>query len=178
MAFISSGGIVVSFCDYDDVIERDQRITEANEIQFSPFNDVEELVESFATRATQDILSEIKDTDWWKTLFLELDRNQTNVSTLSYIDVPYPVTNKFIGRQQQWTDLCVFKTFYEYLLPKVADFSNEDSAEVRKIGFYREKYQSLFRSLINAGDWYDFDGSGSVANQEKMPTRTNITRVR
>lgn len=178
MAFISSGGIVTSFCEYDDVVERDQRITEANEINFSPFNDLQELVESFAARATQKILYEIKDTDWWKALFLVLDGGATNVSTLSYIDVPVPQTNKFVGRQQDFTDLCVYLVLFEYLLPKVADFSNQDNAEVRKIGFYREKYQSLFRTLIDAGDWYDFDGSGAVSNTEKMPTRTNIKRAR
>lgn len=178
MAFISSGGIVISFCDYDDVTERDQRITEANEIVFTPFNDLEELVENFAARSTQNILYEIKATNWWKTYFVIKDGGQSNISTLSYIDVPPPETNKFIGRQQDWTDLCVYKTLYEYLLPKVADFSNEDSAEVKKIGFYREKYQSLFRQLIDAGDWYDWDGLGPLTNTEKMPTRTNIYRVR
>jgi len=178
MAFISSGGLVISFCDYDDVVERDQRITEANEIVFTPFNDLEELVEHFAGRATQKIIYEIKDTDWWKSYFILKDQGATNISTLSYIDVPVPTTNKFVGRQQDWTDLCVYKTLYEYLLPKVADFSNEDSAEVKKIGFYREKYQSLFTVLIDAGDWYDFDGTGTINNMEKMPTRTNLYRVR
>lgn len=178
MAFISSGGVVVSFCDYTDVIERDQRLQEANELAFTPFNDVEEMVESFAERATQKIIYEIKDTQWWKSYFMILDGGQTTVSTLSYIDVPVPQTNKFVARQQDWTDLTVYKVLYEFLLPKVADFSNEDSAEVKKIGFYREKYQSLLRTLIDAGDWYDFNGSGTITNTEKMPTRQNITRVR
>lgn len=178
MSFISVSGIVTSFCDYDDVIERDQRILEANEIDVTPFADTEELIEDFARRSTQKIIYEIKDTDWWKGYFIIKDGGATNISTLSYIDVPVPTTNKFVGRQQDWTDLCVYKTFYEYLLPKVADFSNEDSAEVKKIGFYREKYQSLFRTLIDAGDWYDFDGSGAITNQEKMPTNLNVRRIR
>lgn len=178
MAFISSGGVVISFCDYDDVIERDQRLMEANEFAFAPFNDVEEMTEDLARRATQKIIYEIKDTNWWKSYFVVLDQGQTNISTLSYIDVPVPQTNKFVGRLQDWTDLCVYKTLFEYLLPKVADFSNEDNAEYRKIGFYREKYQSLFRVLIESGDWYDFDGSGAVTNAEKMPEPTNLRRVR
>lgn len=178
MSFISVSGIVTSFCDYDDVIERDQRILEANEIDFTPFADTEELIEDFARRSTQKIIYEIKDTDWWKGYFIIKDGGATNISTLSYIDVPVPTTNKFVGRQQDWTDLCVYKTLYEFLLPKVADFSNEDSAEVKKIGFYREKYQSLFRTLIDAGDWYDFDGSGAITNQEKMPTNLNVRRIR
>jgi len=178
MAFISSGGIVISFCDFEDCAQRDQRIFEANEIAFSPFADVEAMVESFAQRATTKILYEIKDTEWWQAYFISQDQGQTNISTQSFIDVPVPISNRFIGRTQDFTDLCVYKTLYEYLLPKVADFSNEDSAEVKKIGFYREKYQSLFRTLIDAGDWYDFNGSGAITNMEKMPTRTNITRVR
>lgn len=178
MAFISVGGIVTSFCDYDDVIERDQRVTEANEIQFTPFADLEELVESFAARATQKIIYEVKNTSWWTSYFIAKDGGATTINTLSFIDVPVPQTNKFVARTQDWTDLCVYLTMFEYLLPKVADFSNEDSAEVKKIGFYREKYQSLFRTLIDAGDWYDFDGSGAITNMEKMPTTTNIKRVR
>jgi len=178
MGFIVSGGNTISFCEYTDVIERDQRIIEANEISPSPFTSVSDLVEHFAERATTNILYEIKDTQWWKSYFIALDNGQTNISTLGYIDVPVPSANKFRARQQDWTDLCVYKTLYEYLLPKVADFSNEDSAEVKKIGFYREKYQSLLRTLIDAGDWYDFDGSSTISNSEKMPTRLNITRVR
>jgi len=178
VGYILVVGNVVSFCDYDDVVERDQRITEANEIVFAPFNDLEEMVESFAQRATQKIIYEIKDTDWWKSYFIIKDQGATNVSTLSYIDVPAPNPTSFYGRQQDFTDLCVYKVFYEYLLPKVADFSNEDSAELKKIGFYREKYQSLFRQLIDAGDWYDWDRDGIILPTDKMPTNLNIRRVR
>jgi hypothetical protein len=171
--WIVSGGNVLSFCEYADVTDRDQRLFEANEgIADSG------MIEDFAERATTKILYEIKDTAWWQSYFLVLDGGTTNVSTLSTIDVPVPSANKFQARQQDWTDLTVFLTLYEYVLPKVADFSNEDNAEYKKIGFYREKYQSLFRTLINAGDWYDFDGLGTISNQEKMPTRTNIVRIR
>lgn len=178
MAFIIIGGLTTSFCDYDDVILRDQRVIEANEIDATPFGSVEALVENFATRATTKILYEIKDTAWWQSYFIGQDGGQTNISTSGLLDVPVPQATKFIARTQDWTDLAVYKTMYEYLLPKVADFSNQDNAEVRKIGFYREKYQDLFRTLIDAGDWYDFSGDGTITNIEKSPTRVNITRVR
>jgi hypothetical protein len=176
MAFLRSGGNVYSFCEYTDVTSRDDRLFEANEVIAD--DDLVDDLDGFGYRAMTKILLEIKDTTWWQSYFLVKDQGATNVSTLSTIDVPAPNANKFVGRQQDWTDLAVYKVLYEYLLPKVADFSNEDNAEYKKLGFYREKYQSLFRQLIDAGDWYDFDGSGAITNQEKMPTRTNIVRVR
>ena len=176
MAFIRVSGNVVSFCEFTDVKNRDVRIFEANEIL-----DDDGLVDdddAWGERATQKILYEIKDTDWWQAYFINQDNGQTDISTAGLIDVPLPSANKFEGRTQDWIDLCVYKVLYEYMLPYVADYSNEDSAEVRKIGVYREKYQVLFRQLINAGDWYNFDGSGAITNAEKMPVRTNLIRVR
>lgn len=171
--WILRSGSVVAFCDYESVVDRDQRLFEANEGLAD-----ETMIEDFTERATTNILFEIKDTLWWKQYFMLLDNGQTSVATLSTIDVPVPNPNKIQARQQAFADLCVFYTLYEYVLPKVADFSNTDSAEYKKIGFYKEKYQSLFRQLIEAGDWYDFNDSGAILNNEKMPTRTNIVRVR
>lgn len=178
MAFISSGGLVIAFCEYTDVSYRDQRVFEANEIDPNTEFGVTELVNLMAQQATTKILYEIKDTQWWQSYFITKDQGQTNISTLSFVDVPVPSATYIRSRTQDFTDLCVYLVLFEYLLPKVADFSNTDSAEVKKIGFYREKYQSLFRTLIEAGDWYDFDGSGTITNTEKMPTRVNLVRVR
>lgn len=174
MAFINPNGTgVIAFAEYEDVTDRDQRLFEANE----GIADAG-MIEDFTERATTKILYAIKDTVWWKNYFITLDQGQTDISTLSMIDVPVPNASKFVARQQDWTDLCVFLTLFEYVLPKVADFSNEDNAEYKKLGFYREKYQTLFRQLIDAGDWYDFNGSGVITNTEKMPTTTNIVRRR
>jgi hypothetical protein len=63
-------------------------------------------------------------------------------------------------------------------LPKVADFSAQDNAEVVKIGVYRTKFDVLFRELIDDGTWYDFNNDGTVTELEKLPTRTNLVRVR
>jgi hypothetical protein len=63
-------------------------------------------------------------------------------------------------------------------LPKVADFSSQDNAEVQKIGVYRTKFDKLFMELIEDGTWYDFDNSGTITALEKLPTRLNLVRVR
>jgi hypothetical protein len=174
MAFISSGGNVISFCEYEDVLERDQRVFEANEGLTSTS------VEDLAERATVRILYMIRNTSWWASYYLRQSGSSVNVNifTSGLISVPLPDANRIKARQQDFTDLCVFLTLYEYLLPKIADYSSQDNAEVKKIGVYNEKFRSLFQELIDSGDWYDFDNTGTVSADEKMPTRTNLQRVR
>lgn len=177
MAFINPGGTgVIAFAEYEDVTGADQRLFEANEgIADST------MVEDLTEKATGRILQLIRNTEWWKRYYLT-EANSTQrlaTQTLSgYVDAPLPNANLIRARAADFTDLCVYFTLYEYLLPKVADFSTEDSAEVRKIGFYRTKFDELFRELINDGTWYDFDNSGIVTSLEKLPTRTNLVRVR
>lgn len=174
MAYIIVGGNTIAFAEYSDVTDRDQRLFEANEGIAS-----ESQIEDFTERATTKILYFIKDTDWWKSYYLSQSGSGTVYNTSNgFIDVPVPNANKFIGRQQDWTDLCVYITLYEYVLPKIADFSNEDNAEYKKIGFYREKFDKLFAQLIAAGDWYDYEGTGTISNSEKAPTAVNLVRMR
>jgi hypothetical protein len=92
--------------------------------------------------------------------------------------VPSLDPNKIKARLADFTDLCVFYTLTYYLLPKIADFSKEDNSERVKIGFFNEKYRTLFQELIDDGSWYDFSGDGTITNNEKMPIRSNIVRVR
>ena len=75
----------------------------------------------------------------------------------------------------------------EYLLPKIADFGNPESAEVQKIEYYAGKFDDIFRELMDILDWYDADNDGSVQTNEKMVRfrtnrrtrgRSNISRVR
>jgi hypothetical protein len=82
------------------------------------------------------------------------------------------------ARQNDFTDLCVYHTLSEYLLAKVADFGNQDSAERQKIGFYDTKFRDLFDELIVAGDWYDFTNNGTITDAEKYPYVTNLVRRR
>lgn len=175
MAFINSGGTTIAFAEYSDVTEADQRLFEANEgISDST------MVEDLTIKATSRILQLVKNTAWWKRYYLiEATQSQQEATqTRSTPDVPLPDANLFVGRDADWTDLCVYFTLYEYLLPKVADFSNEDTAEVKKIGVYRTKFDQLFRELIEDGSWYDFDADGTVTKLEKLPTPVNLVRAR
>jgi hypothetical protein len=177
MAFINPGNTgVIAFAEYSDVTSADQRLFESNE----GISD-QDMVEDLTVKATSRILQLIKNTSWWTRYFTmeaspsELTASQTQSG---YLDVPLPDPNYIRVRQSDFTDLCVYFTLYEYLLPKVADFSNEDTAEVRKIGFYQTKFDKLFRELIDDGSWYDFNNNGIVTSDEKLPTRNNLVRIR
>jgi len=176
MAFINPGQTgVIAFAEYSDVTDCDQRLFEANEgIADST------IVEDLTVKATSRILQLIKNTNWWKRYYL-IEANETAreaTRTLSTVDVPLPDADLIVGRQADFTDLCVYLTLYEYLLPKVADFSSQDNAEVVKIGVYRTKFEVLFKELIEDGSWYDFNADGVVVSTEKLPTRVNLVRVR
>lgn len=174
MAFITSGGNVIAFAEYSDVTERDQRVFEAND------GLTEAIVEDLTEKATTRILYLIRNTSWWTSYYLRQSGGSTNVNifTSGLISVPLPDANRIKARQQDFTNLCVFYTLSEYLYPKIADFSNQDNAEVKKIGVFDQKFRSLFQELIDSGDWYDFNNTGTVSAEEKMPTRTNLQRVR
>jgi len=175
MAFITVSGNVIAFAEYSDVTDTDQRLFEANEGISS-----ETMVEDLTEKATARILQLIRNTAWWRRYYLveanEAQRQATN--TRSTPDVPLPNANLILARRADFTDLCVYFTLYEYLLPKVADFSSQDNAEVQKIGVYRTKFDKLFLELIEDGTWYDFDNSGTITALEKLPTRVNLVRVR
>ena len=170
MAFIISGGNVISFAEYEDVTARDQRLFEANE----GLTDV--IVESALERSTQRILSQIRSSDWWRSYYIR--KTGTAQSTMNSVDIPELDPNKIKARTADFTDLCVYHALAETLLPKVADFGNTDTAERQKIGFYDEKYRALLSELITAGDWYDFDGAGTVTSDEKYKGRVNLVRIR
>ena len=176
MAFINPNNSgVIAFAEYQDVTATDQRVFEANEGIAD-----ETMVEDLTTKATNRILQLIRNTSWWRRYYLiEATQSQAQATnTLSTPDVPLPDPNYILGRQADFTDLCVYFTLYEYLYPKIADYSAQDNAEVTKIGVYRTKFDQLFRELIDDGTWYDFDGSGTVTAQEKLPTRVNLVRAR
>jgi hypothetical protein len=138
------------------------------------------MIEDLTEKATSRILQLIRNTSWWRRYYLleatEAQRQATN--TRSTADVPLPNPNYIRARQADFTDLCVYFTLYEYLYPKIADFSAQDNAEVQKIGVFRTKFDKLFLELVDDGTWYDFDNSGTVTETEKLPTRTNLVRVR
>lgn len=173
MAFIYTGQApnrtVVAFADYADVQIADQRLFEANE------GLTESVVEDFTVRSTERILTLIRASDWWRDLYIKKTANPVLVTVA---DVPAVVAARIIARQNDFTDLCVYYALWNYILPKIADFSKEDNAERAKIGFYQGKYQFLFDELINAGDWYDIDASGTVDSSEKLPGNYALKRIR
>ena len=169
MPFIKNGNTVISFAEYQDVVDIDQRLFDANE------GLTDDVVDIALQRATERILTKMRNTSWWKNYYVTRD------SSLSYntaADVPALNANKIIDRQNDFTDLCVFTALAEYLLPNIADFSNNDSAERQKMGYYTNRAEALFAELVAAGDWYDFDGSGAISSSEKSPGQYNLRRVR
>jgi hypothetical protein len=174
MAFIISGGNVISFAEYSDVTATDVRLFEANE--GLTVNVIEDALE----KATARILSNIRASDWWKTYYIRQSGADINprLTTSGLMTFPSPNANLIKDRQQDFTDLCVYYGLSEFILPSIADFGNADTAERKKISFYDEKYRKLFEALLEAGDWYDFSNDGTIVNSEKMPTRQNLVRVR
>ena len=172
MAFIQQGNTVFSFAEFEDVVARDARLFQANE------GLTQDVVEEALVRSTQRIIDSIRGTDWWKTYYIRRDGFDANVVVGQTVSVPAPEGHKIRARRNDFTDLTVFYALSEYLYPAVADFGNPDSAERQKLGFYNTKYRELFTELVDDGDWYDFDGDGTITSDEIFPVRQNLVRVR
>lgn len=169
MAFIIEDNTVISFAEFVDVVKRDQRLFDNNE------GLTDDVVEPLLIRATERVLTQMRSTAWWKSYWTNRNSNSM-VNTQA--DIPALNVNNIIGRTNDFTDLCVYTALSEYILPMVADFGNKDNAEREKMGYYDNKASQLFSELITAGDWYDFDGDGTVQSTEKSPGKVNLRRVR
>jgi hypothetical protein len=173
MAFIYTGTVpnrtVVSFAEYSDVVNADQRLFEANE------GLTDTVIEDFLVRSTERILTLIRATSWWNDLYMKSGNGTTYTRK---VDLPAVNPNLILARQNDFTELCVMYALWNYVLPKIADFSKEDNAERAKIGFYQGKYQFLFDELINAGDWYDLNADGQVESIEKLEGDNSLKRIR
>jgi len=172
MAFITQGNTFFSFADYDDVLAKDSRLFSANE------GLTQDVVEEALIRSTQRILDMLRSSSWWKDYYIRQSGSAAQVVYGQSISVPPLDPFLILARQNDFTDLCVYYTLSEYLLAKVADFGNQDSAERQKIGFYDTKFRDLFDELIVAGDWYDFTNNGTITDAEKYPYVTNLVRRR
>lgn len=168
MAFVIESSNVVSFAEYSDVLARDQRLFEVNE------GLSDDVVEPLLVRATERILTKLRATAWWRNYYV----SRSNVSINTVADIPAVNANRIKARTNDFTELCVYEALSQYVLPLIADFSNEDSAERKKMGYYTQRAEALFGELITAGDWYDFDNSGTVSSSEKDPGVYNLKRVR
>lgn len=169
MAFVIESGSVTSFAEFQDVVNRDSRLFEANE---SLSDDV---VDQHLIRATERILDKFRTSPWWRGYFVNRSTN-TVINTVA--DIPALDANRIIDRQNDFTDLCVYTALSEFILPSVADFGKEDNAERQKMGYYTQKADRLFGELVTAGDWYDFDDDGTMQSDEKSPGYFNLKRVR
>jgi hypothetical protein len=168
MAFIIDSGSTISFAEYDDLLARDSRVIENNESL------TDDVIEDQLIRATERILSNLRSTAWWQNYYMNLQSGTYRTKA----DIPALDADKIKSRQNDFTDLCVYTALAEFILPKVADFGNEEDAERNKMGYYQNKADKLFQELVSAGDWYDFDDDGTIASTEKDPGRINLRRVR
>lgn len=169
MAFIEEAGTVVSFAEFQDVVNKDQRLFEANE------GLSDDIVEQQLIRATERILSKLRSSAWWRSYYIR--RDTTTVYT-TVADIPAVNPNRIKSRLNDFTDLCVYTALSEFILPSIADFGNEDNAERQKMGYYTQKAETLFGELITNGDWYDFDNDGTIQSDERSPGQFNLKRVR
>jgi len=184
MAFITDGaGKVISFAEYTDVVQKDQRVLESNNLKIpaeSGFADVTEFIEDMLEKSTSRLLLKIKASTWWQGYNAFVGNAISNLNNIPNVDPSLIDPGNLQGRRQQFTDMCVYYAFAEYLLPLIADFGNPESEETSKITYYNAKYNDLFNELLAIADWYDFDNSGAVEVDEKAvsyaPTRRSRSR--
>jgi hypothetical protein len=173
MAFISQGGNVISYAEASDVRDKDQRLFEANEFTLTNLPDapptLNDYLEDLTTKATARINQKIRASSQWR-------------AYLGYVGADYDVNNipafnpnLILARRSDFTDMCTYYTLKEYLLPRVADFGNPESAEVQKIEYYSVKFNDLFTELLAMFDWYDYDQSGALTDDDRL-IRVSLTR--
>lgn len=168
MAFITENSTVISFAEFQDVVDKDQRLFVTNE------GLSDDIVEQQLVRSTERILTKLRASAWWRTYYVK----RTTSSFTTVADIPALDPDRIIARQNDFTDLCVYTALADFILPAIADFGKEDNAERQKMGYYTQKAESLYGELITAGDWYDFDDSGTIGSTEKDPGFYNLKRVR
>ena len=182
MAFITDGGgNVVSFAEYTDVLQKDQRLLEANEIQVpaeSGFVDKTEFIEDMLEKSTSRILLKIKASTWWQAYNNYVGNIINDLNNLPNVNANLIDPSNKLGRQQQFTDMCVYYCLAQYLLPLIADFGNEENSTFQKINYYDAKFTDIYNELISIADWYDYDNSGTVDADEKAVTYFQTRRTR
>jgi len=156
MAFVYIDDQVTSFAEMQDVLDRDQRLFDSNE-GLSDY-----AIEPLLIRATERIITQLQNTEWWQ-----------GFNSTSSLD-----PDLIVLRHNDFTDMCVYLALSDYILPLIADFGNEDSAERKKMGYYKQRSDQLFAEIVNAGDWYDFDGDGNISPNEIKQNTYSLKRVR
>ena len=173
MAFITSGSTVLAYAEAVDVRDKDQRLFEQNEINFTDVPDapgnLQNYIEDLTQKSTARINQKIRASAQWRE-YLGFVGNGYDINS-----IPDFNPSRILARKSDFTDMCCYYTLKEYLIPKVADFGNPESAEVQKIQYFENKFNDLFNELLAMMDWYDSDADGSVQDDEKR-TRFDITR--
>lgn len=173
MAFVISGGNVVSYAEANDVRDKDQRLFEANEFTLANLPDtpptLNDYIEDLAIKATARINQKIRASSQWREYLGYVG------ATFDINNIPAFNSNLILARKSDFTDMCAYYTLKEYLLPRVADFGNPESAEVQKIEYYTSKFNDLFTELLGMFDWYDYDASGALNDSERL-VRVSLTR--
>jgi hypothetical protein len=169
MAFIIENSVTISFAEYDDVVAKDQRLFDSNE------GLTDKVVEDALIRATERILNKIRSSAWWREYYVKRD---SSLVLVTLADIPAVDPDKIKDRQNDFTDLCVYWAFADYILPQVANFGDEGDDDRAKMGYYENRKEALYAELISAGDWYDFDDDGTVDSDEQQPGTYNLRRYR
>lgn len=169
MSYIIEGDVVVSFADFQDCVDRDQRLFESNE------GISDDTVEQHLIRTTEKILSRFRASSWWKSYYVRMNSSQGGAS----LTVVPPLDPNYIrARLNDFTDLCVYQALSDYILPSIADFGREDNSERQKMGYYAQRAEQVYAELLTAGDWYDFNEDGTVQDDEVQAGVYNLKRVR
>lgn len=168
MSFNYSGATFLSFAVTSELDDRDQRLFESNEGLTSG------IVDDLLKQASQRILTQIRNTDWWRQY--QFSRDASLERDLRLLPTVNP--DRIKSREQEFKDLNIYFALSEYVYPRVADFGNETDGNLQKIKFYRDAYDALFKEIIESGDWYDYDADGTVERTEKQPSRVRLVRVR
>jgi len=168
MPFVIENNEVVSFAEFQDCVDRDQRLFESNE------GIADDIVDQHLVRATERILDRIRSSDWWRSYYQKLSDNTVS----SVTDIPPVDPTLILDRQNDFTDLCVYIALADYILPGIADFGRDDNSERQKMAYYTQRAESVYSDIIRAGDWYDFNNDGTIQSNEKQAGFYNLKRVR
>ena len=177
MAFIIVGGSVTSYAEALDVRDKDQRFFEANEVDFTNVPDapgtLDDYIEDLAAKTTNRINQKIRLSTRWQEYLGYVGTQYNSLSTIPDFD-----PDNIVNRKADFTDMCAYGVLYMYLLPKLADFGNPESAEVQKIQYFESRFNGLFEELMADFTWYDSDADGSVEDSEKLITYSRTRRTR